>query len=193
MMRAGYVKYPGGVKCGMSLIQLLRTTVVLFQTGHVQLCKSASTKRLSLHNTGPKSPSSSIPSSPPSLPESFDATMSTESQEDPGVHIRPGDDGGSDKPIATQARDCDSNFVKSITYMVQSKEGGHAGILRALHARFTDWAGYLGVFSMKSASLDRRLERNKHYRDLVLLVLSMLNSRLLQSTFFKVHFIIEDE
>lgn len=115
--------------------------------------------------------------------------MPTEGREDPGVQIRPGDDGSSDKPIATHARVCDSNFVKCVTSMVQSKEDDHAGILRALHARFTDWAGYLGVFSMKSASLDRRLERNKHYRDLVLLVLSMLNSRLLQSTLMKIHFL----
>lgn len=101
---------------------------------------------------------------------------------DTGVKPGLGLDGAPNEPISTLATVCKSNFSRSLAFMVSNKEGNYADILQKLQAKFVDWAGYLGVFAVESASLDHRLKRNQQYRDLVLLVLDMLNSSLLQST-----------
>jgi hypothetical protein len=90
-------------------------------------------------------------------------------------------DDSHDEPISTMVKVCESNFSRSLTFMASNKEIKYADILEKLQAKFVDWAAYLGVFAVESASLDHRLKRHQQYRDLVLLVLDTLDSSLLQS------------
>jgi len=44
--------------------------------------------------------------------------------------------------------------------------------------RFLTWASFLGVFASKSASLDRRLEFNPEFKELVMSMLQVLKRNL---------------
>lgn len=79
------------------------------------------------------------------------------------------------------ASNCQSNFSNSHQFLDSNGEGKYAIILQKLQKRFVDWAAYLGVFAEGNASLDQRLKRHPQYRDLILLVLDMLNMNLVQS------------
>lgn len=87
----------------------------------------------------------------------------------------------ANRRISTRVTDCKSNFSKSLQLMESKGEEKYVDILRKLQARFVDSTGYLGVFAAGNASLDQRLEHHPQYRDLVLLVLDMLNMNLAQS------------
>jgi len=91
------------------------------------------------------------------------------------------DNGHHDEPISAMVTVCESNLEKSLRFMTSKGETKFAVVLQELQTKFVDWAGYLGVFAVKTASLDHRLGRHQQYRDLVLLVLENLNSGLLQS------------
>ncbi|KAK4445253.1 hypothetical protein QBC34DRAFT_333410 [Podospora aff. communis PSN243] len=88
-----------------------------------------------------------------------------------------GSDNGYDddeEPISAMVTACELTLERALN----STE--HVDILRKLRAKFVDWAAYLGVFAVKSVSLDHRLKRHQQYRDLVLLVLDTLNNSILQ-------------
>lgn len=83
--------------------------------------------------------------------------------------------------ISAKASECESLFTKSLQILNSNGEHTHEAILRKLEKRFLDWAAYLGVFAGVSGSLDQCLEHHPQYRDLILLVLDMLNMNLVQS------------
>lgn len=92
---------------------------------------------------------------------------------------------GSDptmESISTRASTCESGFVKGLDLLASNPgDGKYATGLRKLQKRFTNWAGYLGVFAGGNGSLDQRLKRHPQHRDLVVVALNMLKDNLLQS------------
>ena len=90
------------------------------------------------------------------------------------------DNGRDDEPISAMVTVCELNLGKNLKFMTSNGEIFFADVPQTLQAKFVDWAAYLGVFVVKTATLDRRVERHQQYRDLVLLVLDNLNSGLLQ-------------
>jgi hypothetical protein len=137
--------------------------------------------------------SSDKPLSPP------DITMGSEKDID---HPTTNQTSGGEAPIFKLANECDELFRRAIenaedipssnTTSVAGRieRSGPLGIGSAtsirrlmldLHTRYGFWASYLGVFAPQSASLDRRLGRNKYYRDMVLLALDMLRDNIVQS------------
>ncbi len=53
--------------------------------------------------------------------------------------------------------------------------------ISASHRRFRSWAAYLGAFALKSACLDTRLRYEPEIRDLVMLLLDVLETDLQRS------------
>lgn len=84
-------------------------------------------------------------------------------------------------PISAMTATCDSSFMKSIESFDLNGETPHGSMIKGLQEKFLDWAAYLGVFAGATGSLDYRLRRHPQHRDLILLVLNMLNMNLLQS------------
>jgi hypothetical protein len=106
-----------------------------------------------------------------------------------------------ERPIFKLANECDQLFQKAVSHVeditaenenfprdhakaTESVISRAAASIRRLlvddRDRFGYWASYLGVFA-RYANLDRRLRRNKHYQDLVLLSLDMLRDNLYHS------------
>ncbi|KAL7904815.1 hypothetical protein GGI35DRAFT_484031 [Trichoderma velutinum] len=83
-----------------------------------------------------------------------------------------------EQPILTVATDCESNFKKSLQLLSSEGEIEHEIIMKKLEKRFLDWAAYLGVFAGANGDLDQRLKHYPQYRDLILLMLDMLNKNL---------------
>jgi hypothetical protein len=83
--------------------------------------------------------------------------------------------------ISTLASTCASNFYNALQLLGEDEDQKYEGIFRQLEKRFLNWAAYLGVFAGGNGTLDHRLKRHPQYRDLVLLVLDMLNVSLVQS------------
>ena len=83
--------------------------------------------------------------------------------------------------ISTLATDCEASFSKTLKVVESNENAKYGVIIRKLEKRFLDWAAYLGVFAGEHASLDYRLKRHPQYRDLILMVLDMLNMSLLES------------
>ncbi|KAH7308886.1 hypothetical protein B0I35DRAFT_463803, partial [Stachybotrys elegans] len=105
---------------------------------------------------------------------SLDATREPE-----GVDLKVEVPGGD---ISTLASTCASNFYNTLQLLGEEKDEKYEGIFRKFEKRFLDWAAYLGVFAEGNGSLDYRLKSHPQYRDLVLLVLDMLNVSLVQTT-----------
>ncbi|UPK96915.1 hypothetical protein LCI18_007850 [Fusarium solani-melongenae] len=105
---------------------------------------------------------------------SFDATAEPE-----GFDLKVEVPGGL---ISTLASTCASNFYNALQLLSEDEDKKYEGIFRQFEKRFLDWAAYLGVFAGGNGSLDHRLENHPQYRDLVLLVLDMLNVSLVQTT-----------
>lgn len=85
-----------------------------------------------------------------------------------------------EQPILIAATNCESNFKESLQLLRSEVENKHNVILQKLEKRFLDWAAYLGVFAGENEGLDQRLKHYPQYRDLILLVLDILNMNLLQ-------------
>ncbi|KAL6838094.1 hypothetical protein V8C40DRAFT_231591 [Trichoderma camerunense] len=87
-----------------------------------------------------------------------------------------------ERPILIVATNCESNFRKSLQFLNSERQDEYEIVMQKLEKRFLDWAAYLGVFAGENGSLDQRLKHYPQYRDLILLVLDMLNVNLLQTT-----------
>lgn len=83
--------------------------------------------------------------------------------------------------ISSKARDCKSLFAKSLQACISNGKDDYELVLWKFEQKFFEWAAYLGVFAGANRSLDQRLERHPHYRDLILTWLDMLTTNLLQS------------
>ncbi|KAM7185092.1 hypothetical protein V8F33_012601 [Rhypophila sp. PSN 637] len=105
---------------------------------------------------------------------SFDAIPEPEGS-DPKVEVPGG-------LIYAQASACASNFYSALQLLSEDKDKKYEGSFRRFEKRFLEWAAYLGVFARGNGSLDHRLKFHPQYRDLVLMVLDMLNVSLVQTT-----------
>ncbi|KAF3019284.1 hypothetical protein E8E14_007510 [Neopestalotiopsis sp. 37M] len=84
--------------------------------------------------------------------------------------------------IAAMVTLCERKFDQSLQNAKEVGDEEFIVMLQKLRARFLDWRAYLGVFAHAKGSLDYRVERFPQYRDMILLVLDMLNVNLLQGS-----------
>lgn len=84
---------------------------------------------------------------------------------------------GRQQPIYEAARECDRLFELCLTGQPKGQES-----IAQNHRRFRLWVAYLGVFARQNASLDTRLIDNPEVRELILLLLSVLQRNLGRGT-----------
>lgn len=81
---------------------------------------------------------------------------------------------GEDHEIYGLADRCDKLFQTLSLATSARKATAEHRVVRDSHQRFELWAGYLGAFADPKASLDSRLRYSPEIRDLVLLLLRIL-------------------
>lgn len=72
------------------------------------------------------------------------------------------------------ALQCEQGLEELQALFASKNDDGHSRLVQRHRERFEHWAGYLGVFAVPQASLDRRLEKNSQTQELVVRLLGTL-------------------
>ena len=92
---------------------------------------------------------------------------------------RPDDGDSVDRGTLSEAQDIYSQAVNCKALFVRYLEmsSAYSQQVSACHSRFLTWASFLGVFTSKNASLDRRLEFSPDIKGLVMSMLKVLQKK----------------